>query len=47
MHQVSISRDYDKIQHFVDNHILPKIPANYTQVYDEISANKQFIADIL
>ncbi|MEY8327285.1 hypothetical protein AALB47_25870 [Lachnospiraceae bacterium 54-11] len=29
-------------------HIMyPKIPTNYTQVYDEISANKQFIADIL
>ncbi len=27
--------------------VYPKIPTNYTQVYDEISANKQFIADIL
>ena len=25
----------------------PKIPTNYTQVYDEISTNKQFISDIL
>lgn len=24
-----------------------KIPVNYTQVYDKISKNKQFIADIL
>ncbi len=25
----------------------PKIPTNYTQIYDEISTNKQFILDIL
>lgn len=33
------------IAHFLV--LKPKIPTNYTQVYDEISTNKQFISDIL
>lgn len=45
------SRTHQKLQHFFDrtigNYIEPKIPTNYTQVYDEISTNKQFISDIL
>ncbi len=41
--QEPYSGDYN----IVMSHIHPKIPTNYTQVYDEISTNKQFISDIL
>ncbi len=48
-----LSRSYPKtperFQRMVSQEVCvqPKIPTNYTQVYDEISANKQFISDIL
>lgn len=42
--------EYDIAKKFLGtltSYLEPKIPTNYTQVYDEISTNKQFISDIL